>query len=71
MDTANITRNRNTRTRNANRATATSYILVSNTSENDFTSEVTDKIRQGYIPQGGVSVVFIETTLYTQAMVKY
>ena len=71
MDPVNITRNRNTRTRNANRATATSYILVSNTSENDFTSEVTDKIRQGYIPQGGVSVVVIGTILYTQAMVKY
>ena len=71
MDPVNITRNRNTRTRNANRATAISYILVSNTNENDFTNEVTNKIRQGYIPQGGVSVVFIETTLYTQAMVKY
>jgi len=69
MDAANISRNRNTRTRNASRATATSYILVSNSSENDFTSEVTNKIRQGYIPQGGVSVS--GNTLYTQAMVKY
>ena len=69
MDQANITRNRNARTRNANRTSVTSYILVSNTNENDFTSEVTNKIRQGYIPQGGVSVT--GNTLYTQAMVKY
>ena len=74
MDPVNIPGNRNARrnqTRRNDRA-LTDYILVSGNRENDFTSQIINKSREGYIPQGGVSVVIVGgNRLYTQAMVKY
>ena len=72
MDPVNIPGNRNARRNQTRRdRPLTDYILVSANRENDFTSQIMNKSREGYIPQGGVSVVVGTSKLYTQAMVKY
>lgn len=49
-----------------------SYITISGP-ESDLATEVIEKIKEGYIPQGGVSMCIVEDNmrLLAQAMIRY
>jgi len=80
MDPVNVSgnanRNRN-QTRRVNRETIAvktirNYIILSFSIQNDLIQEVNNKIKQGYIPQGGVAFQFSGGVgSYKQAMIKY
>ena len=82
MDPVNITQNnrslRPNMTRRVNRVSGVSsirrYTVVEDTDRENFIKAVMDKSKEGYVVQGGVSVLLSasnRTTYYSQAMVKY
>lgn len=46
------------------------YIVVTSSDLSKFVEEVNQKMKEGYLPQGGISSIQKGLTLYMQALIK-